>query len=294
LVRSGVLECPCLKTRIGTATPGGEPVPVDLSPVRGRHLHNPRVDDWSGVEEYLRQARILASWRVDRGANNSPSYDLLLEGGVSAICKPSDEGTTGEQGVKNEVAAWALARGRGPRHASVSVNSDYVSKPPRSNSATAALGMTMRPPIRTARSWRRCTSSYAAPREMPSSFAASSTLSVSGNVAAESSPGAAGTCWGAPTASRAEAPGRRLGRPQPRRDPDRLGRRPLGPPRHCDVSAMCGYPTLAPASGGRQAFRPERLPPRRPRVCQPMVSSMKARRRSQKVRSSGARISAAQ
>jgi hypothetical protein len=61
------------------------------------------------LESYLRQIRVLdqAAWHL-RGSY--PSYRLLLEGGIAVLSKPEDEHPEGPKVVRQEVAAWAIAR----------------------------------------------------------------------------------------------------------------------------------------------------------------------------------------
>lgn len=62
------------------------------------------------LEHYLRNARILdASTFTQHGAHTS--YRLILEGGVGALAKPADQAPAdGAAVVRNEVAAWVIAR----------------------------------------------------------------------------------------------------------------------------------------------------------------------------------------
>jgi hypothetical protein len=66
------------------------------------------ITELDQLEDHLMHARVLSHARGPHGAH--PSYRLLLEGGVYAIAKPSDEGQDADQMVAREVAAWALAR----------------------------------------------------------------------------------------------------------------------------------------------------------------------------------------
>jgi hypothetical protein len=59
------------------------------------------------IEAFLREAPVLESWH---GRFSGRAHGLLLAGGIYTVCKPSDEGGHDEQAIKNEVAAWALAK----------------------------------------------------------------------------------------------------------------------------------------------------------------------------------------